>query len=238
MSNKIFKLHLLNLNYSSWSLRARIAVEHCNIPCEIITYYKEDPQSYATYKALSPTGLLPLLEINSESGSLLIGESLAILETFAESTPSMWPTDPLDRAHARFVAAEMHGGFLALRKAMSMDWGRRIAPGKITWSPDVQSEIQRIFDVWRACRDRTVSGAGAGADEGYLYGSFTIADAMYVPVVLRFQTYGVEPRDAVIADYMQTVLNTPAMRKLAALAEEERKSHVFPWPEYNLYSDV
>ena len=82
---------------------------------------------------------------------------------------------------------------------------------------DVQDDINRMTQIWRDCRKRYGTGGT------FLFGHFTIADAMFAPVVLRFVTYDVNV-DPVSKAYMNAVLALPAMQGWLeeARAEVER----------------
>ncbi len=147
-------------------------------------------------------------------GAVPVWESLAILEYLAEKFPAagLWPADPAARAEARAVAAEMHAGFVPLRRHLPMNMWRPVRRRELT--PDVQADVGRIEAMWTDCRTRF----GAGGD--FLFGSFGAADAMYAPVVSRFHTYGVELGQAA-RSYMEAVMALPAWGewRAAALAE-------------------
>ena len=119
------------------------------------------------------------------TAALRSGESLAILDYLAEAFYDRlwWPTDPHAKAHARTIAAEMHAGFGALRAATPMNLRETYPPRP--WDADVTKDIARIQDLWRHARARF------GGEGDFLFGDFTIADAMYAPVVTRFKTYAV-----------------------------------------------
>jgi glutathione S-transferase len=158
-------------------------------------------------------GRVPVLH----HGKLSVWESLAILEYLAETFPEkkLWPTGKAARAVARAVANEMHAGFSALRNACPMNLRREKRPVPM---PDaVKADCQRIISLWRECRQ------GFGKSGHFLFGKFTIADAMYAPVVTRFDTYAV-PVEKDTRAYMDAVMNTPAFRewKEAALKEPWR----------------
>jgi glutathione S-transferase len=149
-------------------------------------------------------------------GTTRIWESLAILEYLAETRPHvrLWPDDIEARATARSVSAEMHAGFLYLRERMFFNCRSRF-PGKGR-GPGVDDDINRICTIWRDCRENH----GAGGD--FLFGEFTIADAMFAPVVVRFRTYAVE-LDAVSRAYAEAMLGLSAVRDWLAGARAE------PW---------
>jgi glutathione S-transferase len=147
-------------------------------------------------------------------GDLTVWESLAICEYIAERFPEkrLWPTDTKARALARAVGTEMHAGFGTLRQHMSMNCRRRL-PGKGR-APEVLKDIERIRAIWSDCRTRF------GKDGDFLFGHFTVADAMYAPVALRFVTYEVE-LDPVCTAYVSAITSLPAVRQWVADARAE-----------------
>ncbi|MBI1393747.1 MAG: glutathione S-transferase [Alphaproteobacteria bacterium] len=200
-------------NLSTWSLRPWLAMTHLGIPFREENIRLDRPDSRERLKAASPSGLVPCLK----DGAAVVWDSLAILEHLNDRFPdkNLWPRAPEARAHARSIAAEMHAGFSNLRTVWPMQVLRRDL--RHLTSGGVARDIARIAELWTEARDRF------GAREGgpFLYGDFSIADAMYAPVATRFRTYGpVElPRPA--ADWMETILETPAMKSWVAGAEAE-----------------
>ena len=156
----------------------------------------------------SAAGKVPVLI----DGKAKVWESIAICEYAAERWPDkrFWPADRVARGHARSVAAEMHAGFVALRTAMPMNCRGRY-PGKGR-SAAVDADIARIEALWGDCLRR--SGGP------FLFGAFSIADAMYAPVVSRFLTYDVRLAGA-LAQYAQAVLELPAMKEWYAAGAAE-----------------
>ena len=202
-----------NKNYSSWSLRGWIALKASGAGFDEIRIPLDQPDTRARILEHSPAARVPVLR----DGALAVWESLAICEYLAECFPDagLWPDDNAARIRARVVACEMHAGFAALRKALPMNC-RAALPGK-GHSPAADADIARIAEIWRDCRENF----GAGGD--FLFGRFTVADAMFAPVVSRFTTYAVE-LDAVGQAYVDAVMSLPAMQAWyeAARAEPER----------------
>jgi glutathione S-transferase len=147
-----------------------------------------------------------------QEDGLTIWDSLAIAEYLAEQYPPLWPEDKARRAKARSIAAEMHSGFFALREAMPMNC--RAQGRKVQQTPALKQDIQRILAIWNECREQNA------AHGPWLFGTFSIADAMYAPVVTRFHTYGVET-DSVAAAYMQTLLAGAAVKRWYEAARQE-----------------
>ncbi len=204
-----------NKNYSSWSLRPWLALKQAGIPFREIHISLYTETSRAEIKKYSPSGKVPTLI----DGTVTVWESLAICEYLADKFPEkhLWPADPAVRAVARAVATEMHAGFGALRQHMSMNV-RKHLPGKGR-TPEVLKDIERITTLWNDCRARF----GKGGD--FLFGRFSIADAMYAPVALRFVTYEVG-LDPVSAAYVKTIADLPAIRQW--LADARAETEVIP----------
>ncbi|MSO77114.1 MAG: glutathione S-transferase family protein [Alphaproteobacteria bacterium] len=201
-----------NKNYSSWSLRGWLALARTGLGFEEIVVPLDTPKTKAAIWNHSPSGKVPLLR----HGDVTVWESLAVGEYLAEIAPGarLWPEGQAARAHARAVAAEMHAGFMNLRGQCPMNI-RASKPGR-PLSPETAADIERIAAIWRDCRARF----GRGGD--MLYGHFTIADAMYAPVVSRFRTYGIT-LDGESQTYAAAVWALPEMRRWAAAAAAE------PW---------
>ena len=201
-------------NLSSWSLRSWLTLKMAGAVFKEIPVRLRQPDTKTEIAKYSPTGKVPVLI----HGSLRIWESLAICEYVAEMFPEahLWPADAATRALARATATEMHGGFTDLRKAMPMDVGAR-RPGE-GLTPEVADDIRRITTLWSECRERF------GAHGPFLFGDFSIADAMYAPVATRFVTYDVTLDDD-CARYVRTLLALPPMQAwIAAAAQEQGKT--------------
>ena len=205
-------LHLIigNKNYSSWSFRPWIAMRTAGIAFEETVISLEAADFKARASKVSGTGKVPALA----DGNVQVWESLAILEYLADKYPHarLWPTDSAARGLARAIAAEMHAGFIPLRRHLPMNMWRPVTPRQLT--PEVEANVRRIEAIWTDCRTRY------GADGAFLFGGFGAADAMYAPVVSRFHTYGVEV-GATARAYMDGVMALPAWGewRAAALAE-------------------
>jgi glutathione S-transferase len=188
-------------------MRPYLALAHAGLPFETRTILLDRPETRAEIAAVTPAGRVPVLH----DGDLVIWDSLAICEYVAELAPAarLWPADRPARARARSLAAEMHAGFAALRRDMPMDLHAR-RPG-VGHTAAALADATRVLASWREC---------LAAGGPFLFGTFTIADAMFAPVVTRFVTYGVEldPRCRAYAD---AVLALPAMRQWYADAAAE-----------------
>jgi len=171
-------LYLGTRRYSSWSLRGWLAVRLAGLDVEevVIPLAGTGPGGTAGIARVSPSGLVPFLEHRGAR----VWESLAICEYCAEYAPGLWPEDRVARAHARSIAAEMHGGFGGLRRAMPMNLGRH-APGA-GHTAEALADIRRVEAIW--------AEALAAHGGPFLFGGrFGLADAMWAPVVARLLTY-------------------------------------------------
>jgi glutathione S-transferase len=178
-------LYIGNKNYSSWSLRPWLCLRWARIPFEEKLIRLDQP-GYGEGRigeilAVSPTGRVPALQVGATS----IWDSMAIAEWAAENTVAapLWPEKSIDRAQARAATAEMHSGFAAMRRDLSMNIKRR-CPAQ-TWKDDTKANIARIEELWTQFRTQH-------RDNGpWLFGARSIADAFYTPVATRMRTYSV-----------------------------------------------
>jgi glutathione S-transferase len=206
------KLVIGNKNYSSWSLRPWLAMKQAGIEFREIRILLDLPTTHQQIRHYSPSGRVPVLL----DGDLTVWESLAICEYITENyAPQLLPSARAARAIARSVSHEMHAGFHSLRKNMPMDCRSRY-PGE-GMTLEVQADIERITTIWRDCRREFSSGGD------FLFGSFTIADAMFAPVVSRFVTYAVK-LDRTVQDYVEALLALPAMQEWLISASDEVES--------------
>ena len=204
-------IYLGNKNYSSWSLRAWLALKATGELFEEVVIPLYQPGSREILLKYSPSGKVPALH----DRGIVVWDSLAICGYLTEKFPAagLWPDDPTAKAVARSISAEMHSGFVALRSEFPMNV-RSSFPGRDI-SAAAQADINRIMAIWRQCRGRFGEGNG-----DFLFGRFTIADAMYAPVVSRFRTYRVDLEREADA-YCETVTAMPAMQEWAAAAKNE-----------------
>jgi len=204
------RLIIGNKNYSSWSLRAWLPMRQFGIPFAETRIALFEPGYKERILEHSPGGKVPVLI----DGDLVVWESIAIGEYLAEKFTDrmMWPRAANERALARSISAEMHAGFSDLRSRMPMNIRGRY-PGKGR-SPEVDKDIARVAAIWSGCLQ---SSGGP-----FLFGDFTLADAMYAPVATRFITYGVA-LETLLQEYVDRVWNLTAMQewRAAALAEAE-----------------
>jgi len=199
-----------NKNHSSWSLRPWLLLHQAGIPFEEIRVPLYQAGTKSQLARYSTWTRVPILI----DGPVTVWESLAICEYLAErhADKNLWPTDIRARAMARSVSAEMHAGFSTLRHELSMDC-RAYHPG-FPVSAGARNDLDRIETLWSECRTQFAS---AGP---FLFGAFSVADAMYAPIALRVRTYDVNIKPE-SADYVSALLALPAMQAWIDSARDE-----------------
>lgn len=199
-----------NKNYSSWSLRPWLLLRKGGVDFAEERIALDQPDTPDQIARYSGAGRVPVLV----DGPLTVWDSLAICEYAIERWPGMpgWPPYPEGRTLARSAVCEMHAGFAALRGELPMNCRSRrrgVVP-----SPAGTVDIERIQRLWSQC-------LAYGEDSGpWLFGEFGIVDAMFAPVALRFDTYGVELDETAVA-YVATVCSDEAIREWVAAARAE-----------------
>ena len=200
-----------NKNYSSWSLRPWLLMKHLGVEFKEHLIQLSVDSSRGEIAKQGPSGKVPVLR----NGELCIWDSLAICEYMAELKGAGWPKEIEARAVARSVAAEMHSGFAHLRSQWPMN--ARARNRRVLMTPALEADVKRVDELWTDCRRRF--GAGKGP---WLFGEFSVADAMYAPVVLRFNTYGAQVSPTA-REYMSTALEDRYVKEWVSAAEKE------PW---------
>jgi glutathione S-transferase len=200
-----------NKNYSSWSLRPWLLMKHLGVQFREHLIQLSVETTRGEVDKQGPSGKVPVLR----DGELCVWDSLAICEYVAELKGGGWPKDTAARAVARSVAAEMHSGFPHLRSQWPMN--ARARDRRVPMTPTLEADIKRVDDLWTDCRRRFGTGKGP-----WLFGEFSVADAMYAPVVLRFNTYGAQVSPTA-REYMTAVLKDPHMKEWLGASEQE------PW---------
>jgi glutathione S-transferase len=220
MGIAMLKLYIGNKNYSSWSMRPWVLMTNAGISFEEVVLRFDSMEQGSEFKTaihkLSPVGKVPLLV----DGDLTVWDTLAIAEYLAEKYPEklLWPQDKNARARARSICAEMHSGFSALRNACMMNIEASLPEiGALILRDNaaVRGDVSRIENMWG---DLLTMHGGP-----YLFGNrFTIADAYYSPVSMRFKTYALS-RKAEINNYIETICKTSGVSHWIerALAEKD-----------------
>ncbi len=193
-------LYIGSKQYSSWSMRPWLCLKYAQIDFKEVIIPLRTETTKANISAISPSKKVPCLDHNG----LVIWDSLSICEFINEIKPEaeLLPKNQEQRAIIRSVCAEMHSGFLDLRKEMPMD-----TKLKTTQIPnlEVQANIDRIVEIWSMARKKY------GNDGEFLFGQFSIADAFFAPVVSRFVSYGVDNQglSGEVQNYIKTIINLP-----------------------------
>ncbi|CAM2940926.1 glutathione S-transferase family protein [Vibrio mytili] len=192
------QLFIGNQNYSSWSLRAWLIFSQYDLNVEVTKLKLFTEDFYRTLEGITPTAKVPTLVHNN----ITVWDSLAILEYVNEQLlqGKAWPSHAAERAKARAIASEMHSGFTDLRNELPMNIRAR---RNVTLSAGAMKDIARIDAIW--------SEQAKQYPQGWLFGEWSIADAMYAPVALRFQTYGIELSESASA-YQRKVLTSASLQ--------------------------
>ena len=205
----MLKLVIGDKNLSSWSLRPWILLRHLGLAFEEVRLRLDTPRFHEEIGRYTPSRRVPVLL----DGELRVWDSLAICEYLDEQVGGRaWPADRAARARARSVAAEMHSGFVALRTAWSMQAAVRGLD--VPLGPEARADLARIDEIWGECR------AEHGGLGPWLFGRYSIADAMYAPVVLRFDTYGARLSPAA-QGYFEQALADPHLQEWVRGAQHE-----------------
>lgn len=203
------RLHIGDKNYSSWSMRPWLALCVGKIDFdEVLHQLPEMGGGKPVFGAISPNARVPALDL----GGTVVAESLAICEWAAEQNPALWPKGANDRALARSASAIMHSGFPNLRNDCPMNIRRRTDASRMTQAG--RDDAQRVDELWNEWLKR--SGGP------FLFGDYSVVDAMYAPVITRFVTYAI-PRSNVAQGYIDRMLVEPNMAAWIAAAEREAR---------------
>ena len=215
----MIQLYIANKNYSSWSMRPWVLLRQAGIDFEEVFVrfdsFAPDSQFKTALKDINPVGKVPVLVHDG----LAIWDTLAIAEYVAEQFPEkqLWPRERAARARARSVCAEMHSGFMALRSACPMNIEAHlpeIGALALRDKPALRADLDRICSLW--------GGLLAQHSGPMLFGSFSVADAYFAPVVMRIKTYAL-PVPSDVAAYMQRVCALPGVKAWidGALGEQD-----------------
>jgi glutathione S-transferase len=203
------KLVIGDKNRSATSLRAWLVLKQLDLAFGEILIPLDRTDTPERILRYSPSGTLPLLM----AGEIRVWDALAIAEFLADHFTTLWPHGVEARATARSVCGELHGGFRELDTFLPMDIAHRYAaPARLL--THVARAVRRVTDIWNECRTRH------GANGPFLFGEFTIADAMFAPVCTQFTTHSL-PLDDLSRAYVNHMLALPRMQEWAAGAIAE-----------------
>ncbi len=207
------KLIIGNKRLSSWSLRPWLLMSYFNIPFEEVLIPLDQPETKTEILKYSPSGFVPCLV----DQDLIIHDSLAISEYLNDKFPrlGLWPSDINVRANARAISCEMHSGFQGLRKLLPHDSQKELK--NFDYSI-VEKDLNRIFEIWKTCLNQYQGP--------FLFGQFSIADAMFAPVVNRLFSYGVKYPEQ-LSTYIHLIRQLPAHQKWIEIGRLETYSMPF-----------
>lgn len=218
-----YELAIGDRSFSSWSLRGWLPFAKAGLELKVQSgrLYSDDFRRLMA--EFAPAQLVPALRL---PGGTIIGETFAIVETLAERHPEarLWPDDPDARAVARWLAAEMHSGFVALREYCPMNL--RVSYQDSSPPDGVLIDLQRVETLWALARTRY------GAEGPWLFGRWSLADAFYAPVAARVATYNL-PLSPEAMDYVNTWLADPDFRRWRAMGFAEGSDQPYyrrEWP--------
>ena len=207
-----YDLFLGDRTFSSWSLRGWLMFVQFDLPVRTRMVGLYDGTMAEDLSELAPARLVPVMR---DADGIVLGDTLAMAETLAERHPEagLWPAEPAARALARWLVAEMHSGFTALRTACPMQLLHQYQ-GFLP-SEAVRADLDRIETLWSLARSRHGSGGP------WLFGAYSLADVFYAPVAARIAGYGL-PVGAGAQAYVDTTLADPTFRRWRAMGLTKR----------------
>jgi len=201
-----YDLFIGDRTFSSWSMRGWLMLEKFSQPFQTHMVGLFDGTMTQDLSDLAPARLVPVLR---DQDGIVIGDSLAMAETLAERHPEAgyWPADPAARALARWLVAEMHSGFGALRGDCPMQLLHQYQGLEVSSALD--SDLARLQELWTLARSRH------GVSGPWLFGGYSLADVFYAPVAARIAGYDL-PVGGLAQAYVATTLADPAFQKWRA----------------------
>ncbi|KAF3931286.1 hypothetical protein ABW19_dt0206234 [Dactylella cylindrospora] len=229
MSSTELQLLALPIRYSSWTVRPIVLLEYFQIPYSSKWFRLADKESLASLHEESPSGLVPVI-IDPELRQP-VHDSIAICEYLNDKYPTkcLWPSNFVLRTYGRSIVAELHSGFTNVRSDLTHNFPVKYDPPP-KLSAKVVKEVDRILTIFDTARKMARDTLG-DQDEGFLLGSFSIADAFYWPILSRFFTYSVDISNASpeAAAYIAKMWKNPVLKRIGQIQFEETKR-----PEYNV----
>ena len=207
-------LYIGNRRFSSWSLRAWLVMKKAGLAFDAALVPLDQADTRQALSAISPGGTVPALHTRNA----VIWDSLAICEWAAEQAPELWPVHEGQRGRARSADAMMHAGFMALLETCPMDLYR--SPSAIMPSDATQLDIARLQALWHDVKS---------VDGPWLFGRWSIADAVFTPVAARFYAYDI-PLHAEAQAYCDTLLADEDYRVWHQAAQAETFANPYDNP--------
>lgn len=213
-----YSLLIGDRSYSSWSLRGWLLFAKFDIPVDVKATRMYDPQFLEDLRSYAPARTVPAVRFGTDC---VVSDSLAVAETLAEAHPDVgfWPQNAKARALARSIAAEMHSSFSALRSAHPMNL--RCSFLDVPVSDHVQNDLNRIDQIWNL--------AFKGHDGPWLFGEYSVADAMFAPVAARISGYGL-PVSKKSQRYVETVIGDPTFLEWRRAGMQDAPQSTYDMP--------
>jgi len=201
---KDIRLVIGDKNYSSWSLCPWLLLKMFDIQFEEIRIALFQDNTAEKLGPYSPSLKVPVL-LHRE---ITVWDSLAICEYINEEMlkGGAWPANARRRASARSASNEIHSEFPALQKHWPMNCK---ASMKLSLSEQLYNEVARIDAIWSCCRHKF------GENGDYLFGRFSIADCMFAPIAVVFNSYQPELSQPA-RSYLDTLLDNAFVQKWMA----------------------
>ena len=204
-----YELFIADRAFSSWSLRGWLMFVKFGLPVtsRMIGLYSGTMAQDLAEAGLAPSRLVPVMR--SPEG-IVLGETLAMAEMLAERHPEagLWPEEPAARAFARWLVAEMHAGFNALRDECPCQLLYQYKRFEV--SAAVQKDLDRLQELWSLARRQF------GVEGPWLFGRYSLADVFYAPVAARIAGYAL-PVGEEAAAYVRLTLEEEKFRQWRAL---------------------
>lgn len=213
----MLKLYVGTKKYSSWSLRPWALLREAGVPFdEVVIPFEAIPGSRDftdVFKEMAsrvhPSSRVPVLH----DGGIVVWETLAICEYVSQEycQDRLWPQDRAMRGLARSIATELQSEFALIRSTLPF-WCTKKMEKRVSLTGPVQVEWDRLTRA--ICRALDASGGP------FLFGDYSIADAMVLPMMSRASTY-LEMTDSPIRAYLEFVLSRVSFREWVDAANRE-----------------
>ena len=200
-------LVVINPNYSSWSLRAYLALSWSKLDFSI-TKFDLDDDFKANIKPYSSIGTVPVLMVDDAA----VCDSLAIAAVVGElSGQSLWPQSQRHRWQAYSAVAHMHSGFSTVRRLFPMNMRKQF--GGNSWQRLVRTssdsnKLEQELQLLRQLLSQLLQHGGPwlnGAQPG-------MVDAFYAPIASRALSYDLSLSPE-LSQWQQLILSEASVQR-------------------------